>query len=129
MALHVNEKQFQAVVGLPAKERYVHFLKRVADSEEVWGLLSKEGWSLAGDEESEAFALWPHPRYAEACAVGDWADSAPERLSLEELMELLFRLEADKMKVAVFPTPQGKGVVVSPGELRQHLEEELSDYD
>lgn len=130
MALQINEKQFNAVVALPAKERYGHFIKCVADSEEAWGLRSEGGWSLAGDDENqEAFPLWPHPRYDEACAIGDWADAHPEKIPLDELIEFLSKLEADRVHVAVFPTPAGKGIVVTPGELRSHLEEELKNYE
>lgn len=63
-----------------------------------------------------------------ACATDPWEGAAPEALSLEELMELLERLEAEDLAVAVFPTPQGQGVVVTPKELRQHLEAELEKY-
>lgn len=128
MVLEVNKKQFEAVVALPAKERYGHFIKRVADAEEAWGLRSEGGWALAADEQNEVFPLWPHPQYAQACAAGDWAASSPERLSLGEVMDLLGRLEENQLGVAVFPTPQGKGIVVSPAELRRHLEAELENY-
>jgi hypothetical protein len=34
-------------------------------------------------------------------------------------------LEEDRRQVAVFPTPEGEGVIVTPGELRRDLEAEL----
>lgn len=35
MTYKINQQQFEAVLALPAKERYGHFVKRVADSEEA----------------------------------------------------------------------------------------------
>ncbi|HEY6871451.1 MAG TPA: DUF2750 domain-containing protein [Geobacteraceae bacterium] len=128
MTYTINQQQFEAVLTLPANERYDHFIKRVADSEEAWGLRSEGGWSLAGDEKQAAFPLWPYKVYAEACATGEWADAVPEAIEIEDLTELLEKLDAEGLVVAVFPTPQGKGVVVTPDELRQHLEHELQNY-
>lgn len=128
MPLPLNEHQFKAVVALPAKERYGHFIKRVADSQEAWGLGSEGDWSLTSEADQIAFPLWPHPAYAEACATDAWSEASPESLSLEELMNILERLDADGLAVSVFPTPQGTGVVVTPTELRQHLEAELENY-
>jgi hypothetical protein len=129
MTYKINKHQFEAVLALPAKERYGHFIKLVADSEEAWGLRSGAGWSLAGDEDQAAFPLWPQQPYAKACATGEWSDSVPEAIDLEDMMLLLDKLEEQGLSVAVFPTPQGKGVVVSPGELRQHLDAELQRYE
>lgn len=128
MTYKINQQQFEEVLALPAKERYGHFVKRVADSEEAWGLRNEDGWSLAGDEDQAAFPLWSSKIYAEACATGEWVGALPEVISLDGLNELLEKLESDGIMVAVFPTPQGKGVIVSPDDLRQHLNYELQNY-
>jgi hypothetical protein len=126
----INAEQFEAVLKLPAKERYGHFVKRVADFEEAWGLYAPGGWATAGDEyETLHFPLWPHPEYAQACASGFWADSEPKPIPLHDLLNrLLPNLQREGTLVAVFPTPGGKGVPIPAGELAQHLEAELENY-
>lgn len=34
----MNQKEFEFVINLPANIRYEYFIKKVVDSEEVWGL-------------------------------------------------------------------------------------------
>jgi hypothetical protein len=36
--MKVNHKQMEAVFALPGAKRFEHFIKVIADSEEVWGL-------------------------------------------------------------------------------------------
>ena len=130
MAVHVSDQQFASVVALPASERYTHLIKRVADEEAIWSLRGQEGWLLASEAGRELVPVWPHPRYASACATGDWAGADPAAIPLDEwLAAWLPGLERDGRAVAVFPTPGGKGVVVEVTRLRADLEAELSRYD
>ena len=126
----VSRAELEGVLKLPANERYGHFIKRVADFEEAWGLRSPDGWATAGDDfETIHFPLWPHREYAKACASGPWSDSEPESIPLDDLLrKLLPKLQREGTPVAVFPTPSGKGVAVSAAELSQHLAHELENY-
>ncbi len=66
----ISDAEFAAVCALPAAERYAHFVKQVADGEEVWSLRNADGWVLSGNEAGdELVPVWPHARYAEACAI------------------------------------------------------------
>jgi hypothetical protein len=130
VARHVSEQQFASVVALPASERYAHLIKRVADEEALWSLRGQEGWILAGEAGRKLVPVWPHPRYASACATGDWAGADPAAIPLDEWLAVwLPGLERDGRAVAVFPTPGGKGVVVEATRLRADLEAELSRYN
>ncbi len=40
----------EAVLALPREERYAHFVKRVADTEQVWGLYNN-GWASAATDD------------------------------------------------------------------------------
>jgi hypothetical protein len=44
--MEVNPKQMEAVLALPGPKRFQHFIKVVADWQEVWGLY-RDGWALA----------------------------------------------------------------------------------
>lgn len=126
----IGEDELQAVRAMSARERYDYFIQVVVDWEEAWGLRSPDGWvlssSLLGGETQDAFPIWPHPLFAEACAHGDWEGAAPESIPLDELLEdLLPLLEEDRVQLAVFPTPEGDGVLTSPEELRRGLQAEF----
>ena len=132
MSWQVHPKEIKSVLGLSGKERYGYFIKKVADFEEAWGLQSEDGWVLVGfdGEGGDAFCIWPHADYAQACAIDGWSDCTPELIPLQELLEeLLPALLHDSMRVAVFPTPTGQAVVVDPRDLQDHLGHELAQYE
>lgn len=123
----LSEPERRQVLALPARERYGLFLQITIDWEEVWGLHSPEGWVLSsGEDGGDVLPLWPHPAFAEACAHGSWEGTTPAAVPLDEFLEdLLPLLAEDGIRVAVFPSPRGEGVLVAPGELKRDLQAEL----
>lgn len=124
----LSEAERRQVLAMPARERYGLFLQITVDWEEAWGLHSPEGWVLSsGGDGRDLLPLWPHPDFAEACAHGSWEGTSPAAVPLDELLDdLLPLLEEDGIRVAVFPSPQGEGVLVDPGELGRDLRAELA---
>ena len=111
--LSIEERR--QVLALPARERYGLFLQITVD----WVLSS-------GADGRDVLPLWPHPAFAEGCAHGSWEGASPAAVPLDELLDdLLPLLEEDGIRVAVFPSPQGEGVLVDPGELQRDLKAEL----
>ena len=122
--LAADEKEL--VLALSPRERYGYFIQLAVDGEETWGLKNAEGWVLAGDQDRDAFPLWPHPDLAAACALGDWEGAQPEAIGLEELLDdLIPILEEDGIAVAVFPGLDGESAVVVPEDLRRDLQAEI----
>ncbi len=122
----IGDEELRAVRAMSAPQRYGYFVQLTADWEEAWGLRSPDGWVLSSSAGRDAFPIWPHPLFAEACAHGDWEGAAPESIPLDELLEdLLPLLEEDRIQLAVFPTPEGEGVLISPAELRRDLQAEF----
>ncbi len=127
--MKLNSKQIAAVVALPGKARYEHFVKVIADRQEVWGLY-ENGWALAGtDDGTTVFPLWPAREYAQLCAEGQWVGYEPRAISLNELMdELLQKLKKDGLLPGVFYTPSNRGVTPTIDELKSAVEAELENY-
>jgi hypothetical protein len=119
-----------AVLRLEPTERVSHFVKRVVDEQVAWGLW-KDGWALMAEGDGQAvFPLWPGREYAEGCAVGEWSEYVPAEIPLDDILgELSERLEARNVRPAVFPTPGGRGVVMTLGQLKVALEAELRWYE
>lgn len=128
--MSISEKQITAVLALSGSERYKYFIKRVADSELVWGLFD-DGWALAATDDGEkVFPLWPAEEYAKLCAAGQWGSYVPRSFSLGELFQdLLPMLEQDSVLPGVFYTPNDKGVTPAVELLRQDLKAELQNYE
>jgi hypothetical protein len=130
MAWEMHDREYETVLALPGERRYDYFLKRIADWQEVWSLRDEEGWALvAGDDGQELVPVWPHPRFAAGCATGAWEGYRPAVISLDHWQSRwLPGMARDGRAVAVFPTPEGKGVRVTPERLREDLDEELALY-
>jgi hypothetical protein len=128
MSWEVSEQEFDAVVHQTAEKQYHYFIGHCADREEVWGLVKGgSDWATVEDDEGRRFlAVWPHPRYAEACRNGDWSASEPAPIEVHAFVDQMIpRLIADEVGVAVFPLPDRRHVPVPPRQLRSDLEAEL----
>jgi len=127
--LGMKAKQIEAVVALDASRRVEHFAKAVADREEAWGLYADEWAASATDTGETAFPLWPASEYAALCATGDWSTYVPRSIALVELTDaLLPMLREQRSLAAVFQTPSGRGVTVTPDELLAMLAREIERF-
>jgi len=126
-----NEKEIQSVLALPARERYAHCVKRIADEERLWSLRKRDGWVLMGDEAGpEVIPVWPHSKYAARCATGEWQGALPTEIALDAWFERWIPgLRKVGRLVGVFPLPHGKAIVVEPDRFERELREELKHYD
>lgn len=127
--MKVSPKQMEAVLALPGIKRFEHFIKVIADWQEVWGLY-QDGWALAAaDDGTTVFPLWPAKEYAQVCAANEWTGYEPRSISLSDFTEVLLpKLKLDGVLPGVFFTPTSKGVTPTVDELKSALEAELQNY-
>lgn len=125
----LNKKQIETIILLDGPKRYSHFIKRIVDWEEVWGLYD-DGWALAStDDGVHIFPLWPAQEYAALCANENWQGYNPEVIKLADFMDyLLPKLKEDGVLLGVFYTPTDKGITPSVDQLLSDLNEELANY-
>jgi len=126
-----TDKEISTLVAEISDKRYEYFIHKVVDQRQVWSLRDSGGWRVVEDNaKHECVPVWPHPRYAELYATEEFQDSHPEAIPLDIFIERwLPGMEKDKRLVAVFPTPQNKGIVALPLELLNQLETEKEKYD
>lgn len=126
--MKVSPRQMEAVLALEGVKRFEHFVKVVADWQEVWGLY-QDGWALAvADDGTTVFPLWPAKEYAQLCALNEWKGFEPRAISLGDLREVLLpKLKLDGVLPGVFFTPSSKGVMPPVDELLAALEAELQN--
>lgn len=126
----MNQKQFGNVIQLSPHDRYIHFISKVADWEELWSLRNSDGFVIFGDPlENECIPVWPHPDYANALIKDSWSDCYPERIDMYKFLEKWIPgMIEDKRMIAVFPTLDENGIIVNPERLNGDLLDELEQY-
>ena len=126
-AIKLGAQQLADVVTLSAPQRYLHFVRQVADNGEVWGLY-RDGWALAKtDDGTLVFAMWPASEFADVCAEFEWDGYEPQAFPLDDLMnDLLPQLEEDGVLPGIFYTPGDRGLTPTIYMLRVDLERALN---
>ncbi len=124
-----SEQKIEALLSLPAPERYDYFIKRVAELETVWGLY-QDGWALAATDDGRSiFPVWSERQFAELCATRDWAGYEPAEIPLQDFIEeLLPKLQADGVELGVFYTPNDRSVVPRFQQVIDDINHELERY-
>jgi len=132
MPYEMNPAQYENVLRLGAKERYSHFVGKVADWEQLWVLVDRKGgWLMLVTPDEIVYAsVWPHPEYASKIAEEFYPDYSPEEVSLNDFLEVILpKLGKDNQKVGVFPDSEGKTWLIEPADLLKDLQEECRLYE
>jgi len=125
----LTTQQIDEVLAKKPENRYKYFIRTAAAQEEVWGLMDGEdGWLLLEDDEddTDVFAVFPSAEFAEIFREkAGFEEFKVEALDLFEFLEWLDDFDKDKMKVAVFPTPDFQSAVMTPDRLRKDFQIEF----
>lgn len=71
----ISPKEIEKVSALDAFERYQHFIKRVADTQKLYTLNSKDGsWARSDVDNFILYPLWPFREYAMNCIYNAWGN-------------------------------------------------------
>jgi hypothetical protein len=127
----MTQAEIEKLFKKPGEKRYDYFIKKVAETEEVFGLGDDEGWALLGDDdEADILPFFPHPEVAEAFRIAaEFDEYTVMVLDVNELLEWLDDMETEKMLVAVCPNTEFVGAVLEPSRIREDLLKELEKYD
>jgi hypothetical protein len=129
MSWYPSDKEIKTVSAISPERRYEHFIKKVADNQEVWSLKNADGWVLASQDDIEVIPVWPHARYAEVSAEDAWANTEAAVITLDEWLDKwLPGIRRDGRLLAVFPTPTSKGFIVPSEAMKEDLEAEIEEY-
>jgi len=126
----MESRKIEAIVSLPAPQRYSHFIKFVADCQSAWGLYL-EGWALAAtDDDQPVFPIWPAREFAQLCAVADWTGYVPKVIEIDDLMDgLLPSLRESGTLLGVFYTPNDKGILPDTEAFEADMKQELAKFE
>jgi hypothetical protein len=125
----LRQKEKEHVLALEAPKRYEHFIKKIADTEIVWGLFD-DGWALLADDGGKKlFPFWPHKEYADMFKDVEWLKYKPKEIPVNEYIDVLLpKLNKEGVQCAIFPVKGKGGISVAPDKVIADLKEELSKY-
>lgn len=127
MAQH--QQKIQNVLQLDASRRCDYFVRKVVDSQIVWGLFDT-GWATAASAALTVIPFWPEEAFAAICATVEWRGFHPKPIALEDfLVRWLPGMENDQRMCLVFSTPTDRGTLVQPSDLDGLLRRELRQYE
>ena len=121
------DDEFETLSAADAPEQYGYFVERCVENRQVWALIDDEdNWAAFGSaDEGVMLCVWPHPRFAEACAYGDWSSREPVAVEIDIFVdEVLPDLIREGTLVAVFPT-EDTAVPVEPERLMRDMAVEI----
>lgn len=126
--MKLSKEQIDAVLSLPAPQRYEHFVKQVADQELVWGLFD-DGWAISSDGSNEAIPIWCASEYSDLSQNGDWQNYSSTTIDLDTFLnDMLPKMKENNISAAVMLLPEGDGIIVSSDQLIHDINEELGKY-
>ncbi|OUJ68579.1 hypothetical protein BXP70_27850 [Hymenobacter crusticola] len=68
----MNPHKRQAILNLPAPERYGYLLRKVADFEAIWLIRDPEGITMLTDDSGQAMLpVWPEQAFAALLLTGE----------------------------------------------------------
>jgi hypothetical protein len=131
MTYKINPQQFEATLALSSSKRCSHFIDKITQYEQLWGVKNAEGWLVPITPENlEYFPVWPHPEYAQKSVDENFEGYEVQEISIEEFMEYWIPLFGeDSVKLAVFPNMQWEFWVMEPKDMLECLREEMDEYD
>lgn len=121
----MNQKEFNALIITVANKRYEYFVKKVVDSEVIWGL-NNGGWAMTLDDKGESqIPFWPSKEFALFCATDEWENYIPQPIDLHEFLdEWLPGMAKDNYNASIFFNKRDSAILSSlvlEGDLREEL--------
>jgi len=109
--------------------RYEYLVTTVAETGEIWGVGTAEGWSLLEDktQEKKLFLVWPAEVYAMEWIRIKATGETPRKIVLAEFLTTWIPgLTKDGIEIGVFPITTSVMASCPPDALKEDIEEELA---
>lgn len=107
------------------EQRLKYLLKEVVSQKQIWILTDDDGCVMLNTEDEDCAPVWPTEEFAQAWATGEWQDCHPKAISLEKwFSHWTSGLEDDDVYIAVFPSLDQQGLIISPQELDFELKQQ-----
>src|SRR4051794_31790888 len=107
----INDKEIKSVSLLEPFTRYQYLIKRAADFERLYTLLSHDGSLAISDiDDKKLYPLWPFKEFATNCAFGEWNNFKIVEIELNQFLdEILPQIVKDGFLLNIFPVGDKTG--------------------
>jgi len=131
MPYKMNPQQFEAVLELSSSDRCSHFIGKIADWEQLWGVKNSNGWLVPiTPDDLEYFPVWPHPKYAQKIVDENFEGHEAVEISIQEFMDhWIPTFDKDNVKIAIFPDMNWEFWVMEPKDMLECLQDEMAQYE
>lgn len=100
------------------EQRLNYLVKEVIEQQQIWILNDQDGCVMLNTEDEDCAPVWPSQEFAQAWATGEWADCEAIAIDLKTWHSRWTQgLEDDEVAIAVFPSEDQEGLVISAQEL------------
>lgn len=129
MNLNINE--IENVSKLDPFKRYKYFIKKIADFEELWTLVDKNGdIALSEVENNILVSFWTDEAFIKSNLDSGWKECVPLKIGLDDFEEVFMPLIVEnEYLINVFPVNGKSGFIVNINEFTRDLNEELENYE
>jgi hypothetical protein len=112
----------QAVLDLPAPQRYRHFIDTVVATRRMWGLYG-EGWAMSETPEGhQVLPLWPAREYAELCIAEEWSSHQAREIDLDAALGMMIpTLREQGIRPGIFFSPEQGSINITLDEFERDL--------
>ncbi|WP_328185993.1 DUF2750 domain-containing protein [Marinobacter sp. OP 3.4] len=126
----MSDNPLTQILEMDGEERYDYFLDQVAEEREIWILVNADNHFLkiVSDEDGVAYLpVWPGTEFASEYAKGA-GDLSPKAISLPDFFrKWVPGMTKDGLEIGVFPGVDSELWITGPEELKNDLQEVLSD--
>ncbi|WP_158966719.1 DUF2750 domain-containing protein [Paraglaciecola sp. L3A3] len=113
-----NSIDANTIAQYTPEQRLNYLVKEIIQHQQVWILTDQDGCVMLNTEDEDCAPVWPSEAYAQAWATGEWADCEPKAIDLKTWHAKWTQgLEDDDVAIAVFPSEDQDGLVISAQEL------------
>lgn len=128
--MKISQKEIESICKLAPFDRYIYFIKRVADFEIMYTLVN-ESRHLALSEIEGKFLLpfWSAQAFAELNIEYEWQKYTVKKVTLQEFEDDYIDLIIEnKYLLNIFPINNKTGFVVDVDEFARDLANEMQKY-
>lgn len=129
--MKLTDKEISALLAQSAEMRYKYSIKRIADADCLWTIISSDGnYCLIADNGCQMFPIWPFKEYAEIYLGGKSIGFDVVSIDLNKFeREMVDIIYGNNFPLTVFPISDGDiGKIVDLDTFVKDLSVELENY-
>jgi len=129
--MKLHEREIENISKLKPVERYKYFMRQVAELEELWTLVDKNGdIALSQINDNTFVSFWTNEAFIKSNQKDGWEECVPFKMDINRFGETIIPLIIENnYLINVFSLNGKSGFIVDMDEFARDLNEELDQYE